>query len=151
MEPLIVPPEEMVNFSSPVRLPYYKKGALHLKRQVEEQVQSLQDKASKAKEDFVNALPEWMRPRSASPAKLITGAEGGDSASVGRKLSRSGAPSLSSFNHHCRIDYSVEESLLENSYLAAIRSHFSYWDDIDIASFIVVESTGLPTRPLSPK
>lgn len=151
MEPLIVPPEEMVNFSSPLRLPYYKKGALHLKRQVEGQMQSLQEKALKAKDDFVNALPEWMRPRSTSPAKLITSADGCDNNPAGRRLSRSGAPFLSGFNRHCRIDFSVEESLLENSYLAAIRSHFSYWDDIDIASFIVVECTNLPARPISPR
>ena len=145
-----MPPNEMINYQSPLRLPYYKKGVLHLKRQMEEHVQTLQGKAAKAKEDFIQSLPEWIRKRiNSPPADLPLSIEGEESAES--LLTNSTThPALSRFNQHGRIDFAIEKSLLENSYLAAIRTHFSYWEDIDVASFIAVELACLPAKPLYP-
>lgn len=169
MEPLIVSPSGISSYVMPVRLPYLKKGALHLKRQVEQQVQTLQQRANKAKEEFVASLPEWIKRRINSPPKDLPlvidekdkESSNGKTVQVSNNHSSNGSSSnsvLYKFNNHGRIDFSLEESLLEHSYLAALRSHFSYWDDIDVASFVVHEiarSNGLvindtPSPPHTP-
>ncbi|PJF16658.1 hypothetical protein PSACC_03530 [Paramicrosporidium saccamoebae] len=151
LEPLIVPPAEMARLTYPVRLPYNKRGALHLKRQMEEGVQEIRSKANKAKDELVNSLtksmsslPEWLRPRIASPEAPKALEE-----TVEKPTPLGVNAGLIKFNHHGRVDYSIEESLFENSYVSAIRSHFSYWDDIDIASFLAVELLSLTPKPSS--
>lgn len=43
------------------------------------------------------------------------------------------------FNIRGRVDFSVQELTLENSYLSAISCHFAYWSDEDVISFILKE------------
>jgi hypothetical protein len=162
MEPLVVPPEEMSKFVYPVRLPYNKKGALHLKRQMEENIQDLKEKASKAKDDIVlsltssmNKLPDWLRNRIGSPPNdYIPRVEGSTAQELASPppVSENIYPlthqrNCAGFNRYGRLDFCLEESLFENSYVSAIRSHLSYWDDIDVASFLACELLSLPKRP----
>lgn len=44
---------------------------------------------------------------------------------------------LCCFNKKGRIDYALHEGVLENSYLSAIKAHVCYWNEQDIASFIL--------------
>ncbi len=47
---------------------------------------------------------------------------------------------LAAFNHHFRrVDFALQDGLIENPYLSALSAHFNYWPDLDIASFIVSE------------
>lgn len=162
MEPLVVPPEEMIRFTKPVLLPYCKKGALHLKRQMEDGMQEWKERAFRAKEDLVNSvtkslnvLPEWLRASLRSPVadegekRVIEGAvEENQHLDATQKSSITTHAGLMRFNRHGRIDFSIEEALFENAYISAISSHLSYWEDIDVASFLAVEIGGLPTKPI---
>lgn len=114
-------------------------------------MQGLREKAAKAKEDLVKSLPNWMRnsmgsPRSGEMLQL----EGATAALDIAPRASVTHPKLMCFNHHGRIDYCLEEGLFENSYIAAISSHVSYWEDIDVASFLAVEIGGLPQKPVLP-
>jgi hypothetical protein len=42
-------------------------------------------------------------------------------------------------DRHGRIDFVLQDGVLENPYLAAMKSHFGYWDDSDIAFFLLRE------------
>ena len=47
---------------------------------------------------------------------------------------------LAAFNHHFRrVDFSLQDSVMENPYISALGAHFVYWNDMDIAAFIVSE------------
>ena len=52
-------------------------------------------------------------------------------------------PPSSSSGHQLRVDWSLQEATLENSYLSALSSHTSYFYNIDVA-FFVVEHILLP-------
>lgn len=123
-------------------------------------MQDLKERANKAKEEIVNSLPEWLKVRIKSPSSPSLALEDGGNRELiegpieererhtaTRSLITT-HPAFLKFNHHGRVDFSVEEALFENSYLAAISSHFSYWDDIDIASFLAIEFCSLPLKPL---
>jgi hypothetical protein len=47
-------------------------------------------------------------------------------------------PKFKAFNHHGRIDYSIEEDFFANEYVAALTSHF-YWEDENFAIFLAHE------------
>lgn len=148
MEPLLVSPLEMSKFTYPLRLPYNKKGALHLKRQMEESVQEWKVKANRAKDDILNSLPDWLRPKSVSPTLTAEDEDQpGNSPQLIASPSTTPHPALLKFNDHGRVDFSIEESLFENAYVSAISSHFSYWEDVDVAAFLVVELLSLPIKP----
>jgi hypothetical protein len=38
-----------------------------------------------------------------------------------------------------RLDFSLQENVLENSYLSALAAHFSYWKEPDVAAFLLKE------------
>jgi hypothetical protein len=46
------------------------------------------------------------------------------------------------FNRHGRLDYSLQEGILENSYLSALGAHFTYWSEQDLTLFILKELYG---------
>lgn len=161
MEPLVVPPEEMLRFTKPVLLPYCKKGALHLKRQMEDGMQEWKERAFRAKEDLVNSvtrslnvLPEWLRASLRSPVAGEGGKSIEGAVEESQHLDATQQPRITThtalmrFNRHGRIDFSIEEALFESAYISAISSHLSYWEDIDVASFLAVEIGGLPIKPL---
>lgn len=127
---------------------------MHLKRQIDEGMQDLKQRANKARDSLVNALPNWIRntlgsPKSGEESFYLEGKTTPQSDKWKLAMSH---PKLLSFNHHGRVDFSLEESLFESSYISAISSHMSYWADIDIAAFLAVEIGGLPLKPIaSPK
>ncbi|ORX46975.1 DDHD-domain-containing protein [Hesseltinella vesiculosa] len=47
--------------------------------------------------------------------------------------------SLKMLNMHGRVDFALQEGLLENPYLNVVNAHMSYWQDIDVAAFIIRE------------
>ncbi|KAI8338230.1 DDHD domain-containing protein [Chlamydoabsidia padenii] len=51
-----------------------------------------------------------------------------------------GARKLKQLNLNGRVDYALQEGLLENPYLNAFNAHMQYWHDIDVAAFIVRET-----------
>ncbi|CAO3601170.1 unnamed protein product [Absidia cylindrospora] len=51
-----------------------------------------------------------------------------------------GARKLKLLNLNGRVDYALQEGLLENPYLNAFNAHMQYWQDIDVAAFIVRET-----------
>jgi len=55
----------------------------------------------------------------------------------------SGDHQVSTSGHQLRVDWSLQEATLENSYLSALSSHTSYFYNIDVA-FFVVEHILLP-------
>lgn len=165
MEPLVLNPVEMKRFSLPVKIPYHKKGALQMKRQVEESLINFQKQAVKAKDSFIESLSSVFAPfRTSSsvepPASLSVATatsedsmRGSVTTSIFSSRSRtpiiSVNPQLARFNHHGRIDYCIEAPLLENAYISAITSHISYWEDIDIGHFLANEILGNAPSPAS--
>lgn len=160
IEPLVVPPCDMTRFALPVKLPYFKKGALKVKRRMEESLQVLMERAGKAKEEIkksLNALPSWLKTLSVlgSSAEAIEDEPPLHPPCAPRTPPfQYTHPNLMRFNRHGRIDFSVEEALLTNSYISALTAHIDYWHDVDVAAFLAVELCDLPMRPatsLSPQ
>ncbi|KAI8581099.1 hypothetical protein K450DRAFT_234642 [Umbelopsis ramanniana AG] len=50
-----------------------------------------------------------------------------------------GARKLKMLNSTGRVDWCVQEGLLENPYLNAFTAHTQYWQDLDVAAFIIRE------------
>jgi hypothetical protein len=44
---------------------------------------------------------------------------------------------MKALNDHGRLDFALQESLLENPYLSSLGSHMSYWTDLDANSLII--------------
>ncbi|KAI9317102.1 DDHD domain-containing protein [Dichotomocladium elegans] len=68
------------------------------------------------------SLPGKFRNRSASTATELPGAE------KLRLLNRTG-----------RVDFCLQEGILENPYFSAFSAHMQYWQDLDVAAFLVRE------------
>ncbi|KAK5670897.1 hypothetical protein QVD99_002668 [Batrachochytrium dendrobatidis] len=47
-----------------------------------------------------------------------------------------------------RLDYTLQEGVLENPYLSSLGVHMSYWDDTDCSMFILKELYGIPSIPI---
>ena len=48
-----------------------------------------------------------------------------------------GAERLKMLNSTGRVDYFIQEGILESSYLCALQSHLCYWNDSDVAAFLI--------------
>ncbi|KAG1150853.1 hypothetical protein G6F37_001601 [Rhizopus arrhizus] len=48
-----------------------------------------------------------------------------------------GAKKLKMLNVTGRVDYCIQEGLLENPYLSAFSAHMQYWQDLDVAAFLL--------------
>ena len=48
-----------------------------------------------------------------------------------------GAQKLKMMNVTGRVDYCIQEGLLENPYLSAFSAHMQYWQDLDVAAFLI--------------
>jgi hypothetical protein len=48
-----------------------------------------------------------------------------------------GAERLKMLNSTGRVDYFIQEGILESSYLSALQSHLVYWKDTDVAAFLI--------------
>ncbi|KAI8051009.1 DDHD domain-containing protein [Syncephalis plumigaleata] len=48
---------------------------------------------------------------------------------------------LEQLNYSGRVDWCLQEGLLENEYLTGLQVHFNYWSDVDIAAFLLRECT----------
>ncbi|KAJ8652448.1 hypothetical protein O0I10_011915 [Lichtheimia ornata] len=51
----------------------------------------------------------------------------------------SGAEKLRMLNQTGRVDFCLQEGILENPYLSAFSAHMQYWQDLDVAAFLVRE------------
>ncbi|KAI9250566.1 DDHD domain-containing protein [Phascolomyces articulosus] len=51
----------------------------------------------------------------------------------------SGAEKLQMLNRNGRVDFCLQEGILENPYLSAFSAHMTYWQDLDVAAFLVRE------------
>ncbi|KAI7847447.1 DDHD domain-containing protein [Circinella umbellata] len=51
----------------------------------------------------------------------------------------SGAEKLQMLNRNGRVDFCLQEGILENPYLSAFSAHMAYWQDLDVAAFLVRE------------
>lgn len=128
LEPLIVPPAERRPVLEPVAIPYYKGGLTGFKIGMAESL-------TRTKQDVLEAmnrsLPQWFREKigsaAADPSALPPVAAQETEA---MRL-------LKAFNASGRLDYVLQDSLLENAYLSSVSSHFSYWSDQDVAAFLL--------------
>ncbi|KAJ2963974.1 hypothetical protein NQZ79_g1067 [Umbelopsis isabellina] len=73
---------------------------------------------------------------------LLRKAQGSSVKSTGRSKSDmrayvTGAERLKMLNSTGRVDYFIQEGILENSYLSALQSHLVYWKDTDVAAFLI--------------
>ncbi|KAI9598874.1 DDHD domain-containing protein [Syncephalis fuscata] len=48
---------------------------------------------------------------------------------------------LQQLNYSGRVDWCLQEGVLENEYLTGLQVHFNYWSDADIAAFLLRECT----------
>lgn len=56
---------------------------------------------------------------------------------IERKLDNSVSHIIKLLNPHGRIDYAIQESVLENPYMSALVVHMMYWGDSDCASMVI--------------
>nr|KAJ3423000.1 hypothetical protein HK105_004959 [Polyrhizophydium stewartii] len=56
---------------------------------------------------------------------------------------------IHSLNPNGRIDFALQEGILENPYLSSLGSHMSYWADADCAMFILKELYHIPLVPIA--
>ena len=127
----------------PLKIPYHKSGLTRFKMDVEAKI-------ARAKDDWAKLtfkLPTWLGGN--------VGEKGGDTKERGEEqedekdaADESSAITcsivddnpLAAFNHHFRrVDFSLQDSVMENPYISALGAHFIYWTDLDIAAFIVSE------------
>lgn len=125
MEPLV--DEEMAILMSPVSIPYQKPGLTRLKMDIDERI-------GKAKEDFSTAMRSLAsftsRLSFTSSTDLIQPAQTEPSDHKTHGI-------YHAFNRHGRIDYCLQDSLMESAYFSSLTAHFTYWSDLDVAMFIV--------------
>jgi hypothetical protein len=73
------------------------------------------------------------------PGPLASGATESAESSPNRKTSNP----AEKFHPDRRIDYVIQEGIMENAYLSALGVHMNYWPDQDCAAFILRELYGL--------
>ncbi|KAI7864599.1 DDHD domain-containing protein [Spinellus fusiger] len=54
-------------------------------------------------------------------------------------MEATGAKLISMLNASGRVDYCLQEGILENPYLSALSVHLHYWQDLDIVAFLIRE------------
>ncbi|KAI8992097.1 DDHD domain-containing protein [Mycotypha africana] len=81
--------------------------------------------------------------RSSSPAATPTVASlkvaspAATAANTQSVVALKGAERLKMLNATGRVDYCLQEGFLENPYLSAFSAHMQYWQDLDVAAFLV--------------
>jgi len=55
----------------------------------------------------------------------------------GLKTARQEADKLKAINSTGRVDFVIQEGIFETSYLSAIAAHLQYWNDEDVAHFML--------------
>lgn len=144
-ESLTIRPSGNSGLPPPLKIPYHKSGLTRFKM-------DLEAKIARAKDDWAKVsfkLPRWLGgPGSSSNEKggkevkieqlANSPANIGDE-SCSSLMVRDENP-LAAFNHHFRrVDFSLQDTVMENAYISALGAHFIYWSDLDIAAFIVSE------------
>ncbi|KAL0075151.1 DDHD domain-containing protein [Phycomyces blakesleeanus] len=56
-----------------------------------------------------------------------------------RSIDSSGAKKMLQLNPSGRVDFCLQEGILENPYLSALSVHLCYWQDLDVAAFLIRE------------
>lgn len=127
----------------PLKIPYHKTGITRFKM-------DLEAKIARAKDDWAKfKFSNWFSSNSNSNSKNRKSSKDQSEESVESEeiSSTTTAASieidenpLAAFNHHFRrVDFSLQDSVMENAYISALGAHFVYWSDLDIAAFIVSE------------
>lgn len=127
----------------PLKIPYHKSGLTRFKMDVEAKIARARDDWAK----LTFKLPTWLGGSSGEKeeAKKEDGEDQGDEK---EPIEEEGSSTcaivddnpLAAFNHHFRrVDFSLQDSVMENPYISALGAHFVYWSDLDIAAFIVSE------------
>lgn len=62
-----------------------------------------------------------------------------DPSIIAARLATQSAAKLKLLNPSGRLDFYIQEGLLENTYISALSVHMSYWQDMDVAGFLVRE------------
>lgn len=123
MEPLV--DEELTLMPSPCIIPYQKPGLTRLKMDIDERI-------GRAKEDFGSAIRSL-----ASLTARFTTSSSTEHLSLPSPSTESKLGAYLNFNRHGRLDYVLQDSLMESAYLSSLTAHFTYWSDMDVAMFIV--------------
>lgn len=140
-ESLTIRPPGNSNLPPPLKIPYHKSGLTRFKMDLEAKIARAKDDWAK----FSLKLPTWLGGSSSANEKPENDTKNdqiGNSPinfSESSLMSRDENP-LAAFNHHFRrVDFSLQDAVMENAYISALGAHFIYWSDLDIAAFIVSE------------
>jgi hypothetical protein len=159
------PPQGPTLLPPPLKIPYHKSGLTRFKMDLEAKIARAKDDWSK----LSFRLPTWLGGQKvqeepseeaeinldeskASTNTLTTS----NTSTTSNKSNTSNTPTtpntstssieirndspLAAFNQNfCRVDFSLQDSVMENPYISALGAHFVYWSDLDIAAFIVSE------------
>ena len=106
---------------------------LGLSKQMEEELQSSNPEPSNRSAPDDQSL----RSRSRSDPALSEKYRKRSSSMSAGELS--GAEKLRMLNKNGRVDYCLQEGILENPYLSAFSAHMTYWQDLDVAAFLIRE------------
>lgn len=120
----------------PLKIPYHKSGITRFKMDLEAKIARAKDDWAKFKFSnwFSSSSSKELKASSTGDCEEDEGVEGSPPTFVIDENP------LAAFNHHFRrVDFSLQDSVMENAYISALGAHFVYWSDLDIAAFIVSE------------
>ncbi|CAO3635059.1 unnamed protein product [Mucor hiemalis] len=75
----------------------------------------------------------------AYPGAELQGRSQTDPDLIASRAEAKSAAKLKLLNPSGRIDFYLQEGLLENTYISALSVHMSYWQDVDVAGFLIRE------------
>ncbi|KAI8368473.1 DDHD domain-containing protein [Blakeslea trispora] len=148
LEPLVV--RHYGSRLKPVPIPYIKGGLKSVLDASFHMGNDLANKANSMIESLKSGLTNSLLMRGfgfsfnaankESVDEELTSRSESEPSTIESKAAVKSAAKLEKLNpHHGRLDFYLQEGLLENAYISAISVHMSYWQDIDIAGFLIRE------------
>jgi len=115
------------------------------KSKMEQSASQAKGTSEKPKAGLLSSFTSWMgSSEDIKPvAEAVASADISELHETDERLIASPVDVLALLNdRHGRIDFVMQDGVLENPYLAAMKSHFGYWDDADVSFFLLRELFG---------
>ncbi|KAJ2991305.1 hypothetical protein HDV02_003859 [Globomyces sp. JEL0801] len=119
----------------PVPIAYNKGGLTNTLKEIESAKAKTQDYISKFMPRFGEFAKDQIDKGSTEVPKAVT--------KDANELQKDAIDRLKLLNPHGRLDFALQEFLMENPYISSMVVHFGYWGDLDVASFVLKAVYGI--------
>ena len=124
----------------PFLIPYTKGGLTGTIADIQDMSYEFVDRSTKMFESVSKGMQEKVKDMinalNLSPEKQVSNSQ--ESIEM-VNTSKKEKTDIELLNPRGRLDYMIQESVLENPYLSAIVAHMNYWGDYDLGSFLLKE------------